>query len=148
MTSNSFFFLFSPLLNLQLHLGVNGGAHKFAIERQAVNEASFRCPDELGWQPQVIIHHYLLRVSFIFCLQLELNCEEDGLASFLGYAFTRASKFLTNYKLALSPQFNSIIPMRIHTIFYRFHSSSEIFFTRTFHMIIPFLSFLIYIYSR
>ncbi|KAF8016620.1 hypothetical protein BT93_H1980 [Corymbia citriodora subsp. variegata] len=35
-----------------LHLGVNSGAHKFAIERQAVNEATFRCPDELGWQPQ------------------------------------------------------------------------------------------------
>ncbi|KAM1102953.1 hypothetical protein ACFX15_011210 [Malus domestica] len=35
-----------------LHLGVNSGAVKFAIERQAVNEATFRCPDELGWQPQ------------------------------------------------------------------------------------------------
>ncbi|XP_030471978.1 uncharacterized protein LOC115689930 [Syzygium oleosum] len=35
-----------------LHLGVNSGAHKFAIERRAVNEATFFCPDELGWQPQ------------------------------------------------------------------------------------------------
>ncbi|CAH8361490.1 unnamed protein product [Eruca vesicaria subsp. sativa] len=35
-----------------LHLGVNSGATKFAIERQAVNEAHFRCPDQLGWQPQ------------------------------------------------------------------------------------------------
>ncbi|EXB82574.1 Pyrrolidone-carboxylate peptidase [Morus notabilis] len=35
-----------------LHLGVNSGATKFAIERQAVNEAAFRCPDELGWKPQ------------------------------------------------------------------------------------------------
>ncbi|XP_040375179.1 pyrrolidone-carboxylate peptidase isoform X2 [Rosa chinensis] len=35
-----------------LHLGVNSGAMKFAIERQAVNEATFRCPDEFGWQPQ------------------------------------------------------------------------------------------------
>ncbi|KAF8082805.1 hypothetical protein N665_0807s0014 [Sinapis alba] len=35
-----------------LHLGVNSGAEKFAIERQAVNEAHFRCPDQLGWQPQ------------------------------------------------------------------------------------------------
>ncbi|KAL8137919.1 hypothetical protein V2J09_003920 [Rumex salicifolius] len=35
-----------------LHLGVNSGAHRFAIEQQAVNEATFRCPDELGWQPQ------------------------------------------------------------------------------------------------
>lgn len=35
-----------------LHLGVNSGAPKFAIERQAVNEATFRCPDQLGWKPQ------------------------------------------------------------------------------------------------
>ncbi|KAK1277250.1 hypothetical protein QJS04_geneDACA015849 [Acorus gramineus] len=35
-----------------LHLGLNCGATKFAIEHQAVNEATFRCPDELGWKPQ------------------------------------------------------------------------------------------------
>ncbi|XP_071707532.1 uncharacterized protein [Rutidosis leptorrhynchoides] len=35
-----------------LHMGLNGGASKFAIERQAVNEATFSCPDELGWQPK------------------------------------------------------------------------------------------------
>lgn len=37
----------------QLHLGVNSGATKFAIENQAINEATFRSPDELGWKPQV-----------------------------------------------------------------------------------------------
>lgn len=37
-----------------LHLGVNSGATRFAIENQAVNEATFRCPDELGWKPQRI----------------------------------------------------------------------------------------------
>lgn len=37
-----------------LHLGVNSGALKFAIEQQAVNEATFRCPDESGWQPQQV----------------------------------------------------------------------------------------------
>ncbi|KAJ9563767.1 hypothetical protein OSB04_008927 [Centaurea solstitialis] len=31
-----------------LHMGLNGGASKFAIERQAVNEATFSCPDELA----------------------------------------------------------------------------------------------------
>ncbi|KAA3482998.1 Pyrrolidone-carboxylate peptidase [Gossypium australe] len=36
-----------------LHLGVDGGARKFTLEQQAVNEASFFCPDELGWQPMV-----------------------------------------------------------------------------------------------
>ncbi|MCL7039835.1 hypothetical protein MKW94_022396 [Papaver nudicaule] len=35
-----------------LHFGVSGGAKEFAIERQAYNEATFRCPDEHGWQPQ------------------------------------------------------------------------------------------------
>lgn len=39
---------------VQLHFGVNSGATRFAIERQAVNEATFRCPDELGWKPQVV----------------------------------------------------------------------------------------------
>ncbi|KAE8730218.1 putative pentatricopeptide repeat-containing protein [Hibiscus syriacus] len=34
-----------------LHLGVDSGARKFALEQQAVNEATFVCPDELGWQP-------------------------------------------------------------------------------------------------
>ncbi|OIV93725.1 hypothetical protein TanjilG_16576 [Lupinus angustifolius] len=34
-----------------LHLGVNSGAQRFAVERQAANEATFLCPDELGWQP-------------------------------------------------------------------------------------------------
>jgi pyroglutamyl-peptidase len=27
-------------------------SNNFAVERRAVNEATFRCPDELGWQPQ------------------------------------------------------------------------------------------------
>ncbi|XP_059313350.1 uncharacterized protein LOC132064402 [Lycium ferocissimum] len=37
-----------------LHFGVNSGATMFAIENQAVNEATFRCPDELGWKPQKV----------------------------------------------------------------------------------------------
>ncbi|EAZ40825.1 hypothetical protein OsJ_25301 [Oryza sativa Japonica Group] len=36
----------------QIHFGVNSGATRFALENQAVNEATFRCPDELGWKPQ------------------------------------------------------------------------------------------------
>ena len=40
---------------LQVHFGVNSGATRFAIEHQAVNEATFRCPDEMGWKPQVRI---------------------------------------------------------------------------------------------
>ncbi|KAJ9186034.1 hypothetical protein P3X46_005592 [Hevea brasiliensis] len=37
-----------------LHFGVNSGAARFAIEHQAVNEATFRCPDEMGWKPQKV----------------------------------------------------------------------------------------------
>ncbi|CDP15214.1 unnamed protein product [Coffea canephora] len=37
-----------------VHFGVNSGATKFAIENQAVNEATFRCPDEMGWKPQKV----------------------------------------------------------------------------------------------
>lgn len=35
-----------------IHFGVNSGAARFALEHQAVNEAAFRCPDEMGWKPQ------------------------------------------------------------------------------------------------
>ncbi|KAL4323300.1 hypothetical protein GQ457_11G010890 [Hibiscus cannabinus] len=35
-----------------VHFGVNSGASRFAIEHQAVNEATFLCPDEMGWKPQ------------------------------------------------------------------------------------------------
>ncbi|KAG6408669.1 hypothetical protein SASPL_131687 [Salvia splendens] len=35
-----------------VHFGVNSGATRFAIEQQAVNEATFRCADEMGWKPQ------------------------------------------------------------------------------------------------
>ncbi|KAG6554137.1 hypothetical protein Mapa_004053 [Marchantia paleacea] len=37
-----------------VHLGVNGGATRFAIEQRAVNEATFRCPDEMGWEPEEV----------------------------------------------------------------------------------------------
>lgn len=37
-----------------IHFGVNSGATRFAIENQAVNEATFRCPDQLGWKPQKV----------------------------------------------------------------------------------------------
>ncbi|XP_065852811.1 uncharacterized protein [Euphorbia lathyris] len=37
-----------------IHFGVNSGATRFAIEQQAVNEATFRCPDEMGWKPQKV----------------------------------------------------------------------------------------------
>ncbi|XP_030504246.1 uncharacterized protein LOC115719370 isoform X2 [Cannabis sativa] len=41
-----------------VHFGVNSGATRFAIEHQAVNEATFRCPDEMGWKPQLFRRKY------------------------------------------------------------------------------------------
>ncbi|KAL6531479.1 hypothetical protein OROMI_027842 [Orobanche minor] len=37
-----------------VHFGVNSGATRFVIEQQAFNEATFRCPDEMGWKPQKV----------------------------------------------------------------------------------------------
>jgi len=34
-----------------IHLGVNDGGEKFHLEQFAYNDASFRCPDERGYQP-------------------------------------------------------------------------------------------------
>lgn len=44
----------SPGRVIWVHFGVNSGATRFALEHQAVNEATFRCPDELGWKPQKV----------------------------------------------------------------------------------------------
>ncbi|KAL6560636.1 hypothetical protein OROGR_004195 [Orobanche gracilis] len=42
------------MITFMVHFGVNSGATRFVIEQQAVNEATFRCPDELGWKPQKV----------------------------------------------------------------------------------------------
>ena len=56
-------------LLLQVHLGVNSGALGFAIERLAVNEATFAGPDELGWQPWVsLLLLWLIGGSDFFAL--------------------------------------------------------------------------------
>lgn len=72
-------------LVLQLHLGVNSGATKFAIERQAINEATFRCPDELGWQPQVDVLLPSMKKEIIlsFCCRKLLVILNDCLGYFI-----------------------------------------------------------------
>ncbi|KAG8063274.1 hypothetical protein GUJ93_ZPchr0003g18543 [Zizania palustris] len=65
---------------IMLHFGVNSGTTRFALEKQAVNEATFRCPDELGWKPQRVpivssdgsISH-TRKVEFYYCF-LEAFC--------------------------------------------------------------------------
>ncbi|XP_052205142.1 uncharacterized protein LOC127809973 [Diospyros lotus] len=44
----------NPGTIIWLHFGVNSGATRFAVEHQAFNEATFRCPDEMGWKPQKV----------------------------------------------------------------------------------------------
>jgi hypothetical protein len=59
---------------IQLHFGVNSGATRFAIEHQAVNEATFRCPDEMGWKPQVRL---IIKIFYFSCsepLHFSLFC--------------------------------------------------------------------------
>ncbi|XWS63679.1 hypothetical protein CRYUN_Cryun06bG0122300 [Craigia yunnanensis] len=61
-------------ISRKLHLGVNSGAQKFALEHRAVNEATFCCPDELGWQPQSVVLKFPFDVSSNS--QLSLRMEE------------------------------------------------------------------------
>ncbi|KAJ4916488.1 pyroglutamyl peptidase I-like protein [Raphanus sativus] len=83
-----------------LHLGVNSGSEKFAIERQAVNEAHFRCPDQLGWQPQ--------RLPIVFedgsiLKAKETTCPTESIFNILknkGYDVVQsddAGRFVCNY---------------------------------------------------
>ncbi|KAG8063271.1 hypothetical protein GUJ93_ZPchr0003g18543 [Zizania palustris] len=51
---------------IMLHFGVNSGTTRFALEKQAVNEATFRCPDELGWKPQVSSLSFIFLISHIY----------------------------------------------------------------------------------
>ncbi|KDP26609.1 hypothetical protein JCGZ_17767 [Jatropha curcas] len=83
-----------------LHLGVNNGALRFAIERLAVNEATFRCPDELGWQPQQ--HPILSGDGGISCTR-ETCCSVDAILILLkrkGFDVAisdDAGRFVCNY---------------------------------------------------
>ncbi|CAN0923978.1 Pyrrolidone-carboxylate peptidase [Linum grandiflorum] len=63
-----------------VHLGVNSGAVRFAIERQAVNEATFRCPDELGWQPN---NHPIIPEDGGPTSAIETCCSVDEMLRFL-----------------------------------------------------------------
>ncbi|CAA3008742.1 pyrrolidone-carboxylate peptidase 1 [Olea europaea subsp. europaea] len=61
----------NPRRIIWLHFGVNSGATRFAIEHRAVNEATFRCPDEMGWKPQsplflrMVRFHEYERLAFL-----------------------------------------------------------------------------------
>ncbi|XP_008781065.2 pyrrolidone-carboxylate peptidase [Phoenix dactylifera] len=83
-----------------IHFGVNSGATKFAIENQAFNEATFRCPDELGWKPQRLpIVPSDGSISRTRETSLPVNEIVDGLAK-LGYDVMPsddAGRFVCNY---------------------------------------------------
>ncbi|KAE8734550.1 Detected protein of confused Function [Hibiscus syriacus] len=72
-----------------VHFGVNSGASRFAIEHQAVNETTFRWPNEMGWKPQVRYISFPLSwcicnlnfhpiVELLCCLQREPIVSADG----------------------------------------------------------------------
>ncbi|XP_010477639.1 PREDICTED: uncharacterized protein LOC104756710 [Camelina sativa] len=83
-----------------VHLGVNSGATKFAIERQAVNEAHFRCPDELGWQPQ---HLPIVVEDGSISKAKETSCSTESIFELLknkGFEVVQsddAGRFVCNY---------------------------------------------------
>ncbi|XP_042499620.1 pyrrolidone-carboxylate peptidase 1-like [Macadamia integrifolia] len=83
-----------------VHFGVNSGALRFAIERQAVNEATFRCPDELGWQPQQLP---IIPEDGGISQTRETSCSADPIVKFLkkiGYDVAisdDAGRFVCNY---------------------------------------------------
>ncbi|XVF02479.1 hypothetical protein REPUB_Repub04eG0178900 [Reevesia pubescens] len=83
-----------------LHLGVNGRAKKFALEQQAVNEATFPCKDELGWQPQQL---RIVAEDGEASRKRETTCSVEAILKFLknkGYDVTisnDAGRFICNY---------------------------------------------------
>ncbi|XP_052205942.1 uncharacterized protein LOC127810470 [Diospyros lotus] len=83
-----------------LHLGANSRALKFAIERQAVNEATFCCPDELGWQPQQLP---IVKDDGGTSQTRVTSCSVEGIEQFLkekGFNVTisnDAGRFVCNY---------------------------------------------------
>ncbi|XWS22611.1 hypothetical protein CRYUN_Cryun29cG0051100 [Craigia yunnanensis] len=82
-----------------LHLGVSG-AQEFALEQQAVNEATFPCPDELGWQPQKLP---IVAEDGGTSWKRETTCSVEAILKFLknkGYDVTisnNAGRFVCNY---------------------------------------------------
>ena len=47
----NYFHRHCPTKAVYIHLGVNGKSAIFSLERYAYNNMSFRCPDQLGYQP-------------------------------------------------------------------------------------------------
>ncbi|KAK4741419.1 hypothetical protein SAY87_025007 [Trapa incisa] len=83
-----------------VHLGVNSGALRFAIEQQAVNEATFRCADEMGWQPQKIP---IVAEDGEISRRRESSCSTESILKFLkkngynvGLSYD-AGRFVCNY---------------------------------------------------
>ncbi|GFP80103.1 pyrrolidone-carboxylate peptidase [Phtheirospermum japonicum] len=83
-----------------LHLGLNSGLLKFAIERQAVNEATFCCPDELGWQPQ---QHPIIPADGGISRNRKTSCSVEAIVEFMkmkGFDTTLsydAGRFVCNF---------------------------------------------------
>jgi hypothetical protein len=57
-----------------VHFGVNSGATNFAVEWRALNEATFRCADELGWQPQVWNSNFTIATIVIQVVFFKMFC--------------------------------------------------------------------------
>lgn len=66
------------VIKVYLHLGVNYKGTKFQLEKCAYNDASFRIPDEQGYQPQnrCIVDDCPLKSSLTTSLDVENVCKQ------------------------------------------------------------------------
>ncbi|GAB2218644.1 hypothetical protein Droror1_Dr00001870 [Drosera rotundifolia] len=87
-------------LTILLHLGVNSGGTRFGIERQAFNEATFRCPDEMGWKPHkapIIPEDGGISYTRKTCLPVRQITTELAKKGYEVMASDDAGRFVCNY---------------------------------------------------
>ncbi|TXG56275.1 hypothetical protein EZV62_017588 [Acer yangbiense] len=75
-----------------LHFGVNSGQSKFAIEQQAVNEATFGCPDEFGWRPQTLCSTEAI-LEFLKKKGCDANISRDAGRFVCNYVYYQSLRF-------------------------------------------------------
>jgi len=93
-----------------LHFGVNSRASDFALEKVAYNDASFRCPDERGWQPcyQPIINSHPLLSPLSTRIPLPLVAAQLKELGFPVKMSEDPGRFLCNYIYYQSLHFSRI----------------------------------------
>jgi pyroglutamyl-peptidase len=97
-----------------LHLGVNCKAHHFQLEQCAYNDATFRIPDEQGYQPQnvCIVDHIPLNTCLKTLLNIKDLCANAGDV----VVSTDPGRFVCNYTYFYSLNKTQALD-RVHSLF-------------------------------